>query len=242
MHNRKLLIHKGKIIYHLPMRSEPLFTYPFAWIDQVIEVTLNPACAELQAPAEDEIELIRRSLRGEFRLVWGVLKQQSFCLLPMKRYQAVVTGHYQYLLKSRDQVVVFLPAYAEGHPVLSLCHLVLEQLEELIQQVIRWYGPLLPGESPGEKRPGTVSPSFKILCRLTVDQVAIVLKAADEIRLLTSRSFSLVLRTIVPFLSTERLQDFSWKSARSSTYKMEGSDKEMVIRALEALIEKVKEY
>jgi hypothetical protein len=115
-------------------------------------------------------------------------------------------------------------------------------LEELIQQVRIWYGPLLPDGAHGEKRPEAITPSFKILCRLTVDQVAIVLKAADEVRLLTARSFSLVLRTIVPFLSTERLQDFSWKSARSSTYKMEGSDKEIAIRALEALIEKIRQY
>jgi hypothetical protein len=224
------------------MRSEPLFTYPFAWIDQVIEVTLNPACHESPDPAADEIELIRQNLRPEFRVTWGVLKRQSFCLLPVKRYKAVVTGYYQYLLKSRDQVVLFLPAYPEGHPVLALCHETLEQLEELIQQVRIWYGPLLPDGAHGEKRPEAITPSFKILCRLTVDQVAIVLKAADEVRLLTARSFSLVLRTIVPFLSTERLQDFSWKSARSSTYKMEGSDKEIAIRALEALIEKIRQY
>ena len=85
-------------------------------------------------------------------------------------------------------------------------------------------------------------PLFKVLCRLSVDQIAIILKAADQLNVLVARSFSQVLRSIVPFLSTERFQDVSWKSARSSTYKMEGSDKEVAIKTLEALIRQISDY
>ncbi|QKJ32843.1 hypothetical protein HQ865_24830 [Mucilaginibacter mali] len=81
-----------------------------------------------------------------------------------------------------------------------------------------------------------------MLCRLSVDQIAIILKAADDIKLVVTRSFSQVLKSIVPFLSTERFKNFSWKSARSSSYKMEGSDKAVAIQTLEALIDKIKEY
>jgi len=51
-----------------------------------------------------------------------------------------------------------------------------------------------------------------------------------------------VLKSIVPFLSTERFKDFSWKSARGSTYKMEDSNKTIAIKTPEALISRIRQY
>lgn len=226
----------------IPLETEQLFKYPFAWLDHLTEVILDPGFKEQERLSDEDTELLRRHLHEEFLQIWRLLKQQRFRMLFKKRQDILVLFYYEYLTKTREQLTRYATMYPDDHPKLDLGSEVLNGLEELLQQLRAWYGPLLTDPLPTGQKPETATPSFKVLCQLSVDQIAIVLKAADDIRLLTARSFSLVLRTLVPFLSTERLRDFSWKSARSSTYKMEGSDKEIVIRALEALIEKIREY
>ena len=110
-----------------------------------------------------------------------------------------------------------------------------------MEKALRWGVEHLSGY--GKNLAGKTQRIAYLLARgLSVDQIAIILKAADDIKLVVTRSFSQVLKSIVPFLSTERFKDFSWKSARSSSYKMEDGDKTVAIETLEALISKIRQY
>ncbi len=82
----------------------------------------------------------------------------------------------------------------------------------------------------------------KVLCILSTDQMALILRAADELKILMARSMNEVFKTIVPHLSTPYKENLSYDSMRSKSYTAEERDKEIAIQTLEKLIKKIKEY
>ena len=213
--------------------------YPFLWLDDLVEITLNPEKNDVEALKPQELAAVRERLTGEFSRISATLKNQAFCLYSSEKVK-VVAGHYDQAIRLlRQQTQINLSRYPEKGPLRDTGQLLLGHLNEFYQNVherYQTYVSELSADNPGSQA------LYKVLCRLSVDQIAIILKAADDIKLVTTRSFSQVLKSIVPFLSTERFKDFSWKSARSSTYKMEATDKQVAITVLEKLISKIKEY
>ena len=82
----------------------------------------------------------------------------------------------------------------------------------------------------------------KVECTLSTDQMALILRAGDESRVLKAKSMSLVFKTIVPFLSTPFKKNLSYHSVRSKSYNAEDRDKEIAIQTLKKIIEKIKSY
>lgn len=82
----------------------------------------------------------------------------------------------------------------------------------------------------------------KIRSTLSVDQLALILRAADETRVIIARSLSSVFKNIVPHLSTPQREDISFDSMRSKSYSAELRDKGVVIQMLRQMIDKIKEY
>ncbi len=82
----------------------------------------------------------------------------------------------------------------------------------------------------------------KVLCVLSVDQMALVLRSADDLKIVMARSLNTVFKTIVPHLSTPYQENISYDSMRSKSYAAETRDKEIVIKTLEQMIKKIREY
>ncbi|MFB3388018.1 hypothetical protein [Flavobacterium sp. LAR06] len=82
----------------------------------------------------------------------------------------------------------------------------------------------------------------KVECDLSADQIGIILRAADEARVVKSRSMSLVFQRIVPHLSTAFKRDLSYQSVRSKSYNAEENDKNIAIMTLEKMIKKIRSY
>lgn len=82
----------------------------------------------------------------------------------------------------------------------------------------------------------------KIECILSSDQIALILRASDESRILRAKSMSQVFKTIVPHLSTPFKKDLSYQSVRSKSYNAEERDKEIAIEILEKIITKIQSY
>lgn len=82
----------------------------------------------------------------------------------------------------------------------------------------------------------------KLECDLSADQIGIILRAADEARVVKSRSMSLVFQRIVPHLSTAFKRDLSYHSVRSKSYNAEENDKNIAIMTLERMIKKIRSY
>ena len=82
----------------------------------------------------------------------------------------------------------------------------------------------------------------KVRVNLSADQIALLLRAADESRLLEAKSMSQVFKKIVPYLSTPSKETLSYDSVRSKSYTGETKDKDIVILALEKIISKIQGY
>lgn len=82
----------------------------------------------------------------------------------------------------------------------------------------------------------------KVICLLSSDQIGLILRAADEQRILLAKSMSEVFKTIVPYLSTPAREDLSYDGMRSKSYAAEERDKKIAIETLEQIIKKIKEY
>lgn len=81
----------------------------------------------------------------------------------------------------------------------------------------------------------------KTTIRLSVDQLGILLRAADQTKLLDAPSFSHVCETMAPVLSTPDREEISPRSLRSNAYPSENSDKLVTIRSLEKMIQWIRE-
>lgn len=82
----------------------------------------------------------------------------------------------------------------------------------------------------------------KVRCNLSSDQLALILRAADESKILMARSMSEVFKTIVPHLSTPYKEDLSYQSMRVKTYNVEDRDRQIAIEMLETIIKKIKTF
>lgn len=82
----------------------------------------------------------------------------------------------------------------------------------------------------------------KILCQLSTDQTALILRACHELEILVSKSMNQVFKIIVPFLSTPYKSNLSFDSMRSKAYVAEERDKEIAIEALQKIIRQIREY
>lgn len=82
----------------------------------------------------------------------------------------------------------------------------------------------------------------KIKSSLSVDQLSLFLRAADESKLIIARSLNDLFKQIVPYLSTTHKVNISFDSMRSKSYAAEKRDKEIVIQALEQMIKNIKDY
>lgn len=96
-------------------------------------------------------------------------------------------------------------------------------------------------ENIKEKAPAE-NEKAKVLCVLSTDQTGLILRAADELKILIARSMNEVFRTIVPHLSTPYKENLSYDSMRSKSYAAEERDKKIAIETLEKIIEKIKSY
>lgn len=82
----------------------------------------------------------------------------------------------------------------------------------------------------------------RVVCQLSTDQTALILRASSELEILISKSMNHLFKTIVPFLSTPNKDILSYDSMRSKAYSAEDRDKEVAIATLEKMIKKIKEY
>jgi hypothetical protein len=78
--------------------------------------------------------------------------------------------------------------------------------------------------------------SFKILCFLSIDQIALFFRALDTLHIIEAKSLNAIFRNIVPYIATANRENISSESMRSKAYQFEESDKKELIRVLEAVI------
>ncbi|TWR26770.1 hypothetical protein FPZ42_06960 [Mucilaginibacter achroorhodeus] len=212
-------------------------SYPFARLDQVVDDLLNLSADE--HPNLQEAENIRQYFLKEIRMVYQQLKADVFKRNYMDNSEAVISAYLKNLSYLISDLRAFVSAIDDDRSLNGLASDILNGLETLEAEISWRFASQLKGL---KENANVDKASIKVLCNLSVDQIGLLLKAADEIRLCSAKSFSQLLRHIVPYLSTDRMETFSWKSARSSTYKVEAHDIEVTLEVLQKLMAKIKDY
>jgi hypothetical protein len=217
--------------------------YPFAWLDEVTELTLNPKKGNADQLQVDDLNQLKNQFETETRHVITNLKAQTFWIFSLKKKKAVLQQYAEAIRLLKKQAAFNQEHYPENSLLKTAGHAVITYLDELSHAIEKRYTAYLPEMvAPGEQSILPNAGILKIICELSVDQMGIILKAADDVKLLVSRSLSMVFKSIVPFLSTINKSDLSWDSMRSNSYHPEERDKEAAIAALEKLIRKIREY
>ncbi|SDF45256.1 hypothetical protein SAMN05216464_11861 [Mucilaginibacter pineti] len=217
--------------------------YPFGWLDEVTEVTLNPSKGKVAELQVDVLTRLQEQFETEVRQVLRHLKTQTFFLLSSDKKKLVVQQYTTAISLLKQQSQYNLDNYPENPVLRDAGTAIINYLDELSKAIEKRYFCYLPGPLPPATNPAIPTPgSFKILLDLSVDQIGIILKAADDTKMIISRSIRQVFKTIVPFLSTPNKSDLSWESVRSNSYYPEEKDKDVAIAALEKLIRQIRGY
>jgi hypothetical protein len=213
--------------------------YPFEWLDQMISVKLNPERMSSETIRETDLSKAEEQLSFKTWELLNYLKTKTFGRSE-KKVRAFVMQYHETILSLIAQAKRNI-ADQEQTPAVALSEKMIAALQELQRDVEDRYEKYLRKPRP-EYAADNEQIGFKVLCQLSVDQLGILLKAADDIKLILSRSLSLIFRSLVPFLSTQKIKNISWMSMRKSTYQFEKSDLDFVVEVLERMIKKVKGY
>ncbi|MFB9843974.1 hypothetical protein [Mucilaginibacter ginsenosidivorans] len=214
--------------------------YPFAWLEQVISILLNPEVTPVLELSPEQLNAVEARLPEASAEIMLKLKAWMFLLLVPEQLRQIARNTEAAVADLLRRASANYSAYPPGTAIAGLGRQVIRRLEMLHRDLSERHAPYLP--AAGTASPGPVAPPGRITCLLSVDQLGLILKAADDARLIRSPSLSLIFKTLVPYLSTERKEDLSWDSMRSSTYHPEHSDQEAAIAALDKLIQKIREY
>jgi hypothetical protein len=212
--------------------------YPFEWLDNLVMVKLNSERSKLEWLTDEELISCENQISFE---IWGLLnhvKVKTFGKSE-KKISAFI-NHYLVTLDSiLDQCKKNI-SDCDSSAAVKLNKVISNSIKELKLEVTDRYKRYIHPQRHASLVKKAAN--FKVLCRLSVDQIGILIKAADDVKLILSRSMSLIFRSLVPFLSTEKIKNISWMSMRKSTYQFERADLDKVVEVLEGLLKRVKGY
>ena len=217
--------------------------YPYAWLDEVVEITLNPEKTKVTQLQFRQLETIESKFDQELQGVLKDLKISTFCLFSAKKIKAVVSQYYDSLMLLERQAIQNLAGYPDDHPLTATGENIIFYIQNMGVAFKRRYGKYINSAiSETGVTPTQNAVISKLLCKLSADQIGVILKAADDTKVLLASSLSVVFRSIVPFLSTDKIKNLSWDSMRKRTYHIEQIDKDVAIATLEKLILQIREY
>jgi hypothetical protein len=212
--------------------------YPLAWLDETVEVTLNPQKNNVAAVDAAQLECICTQCTGETWQAEQALKAQLFPLSSAIEKQTVV-AHYERELRALCQrAAANLQGYFNHQLLTNTGRQVLAALEELHGRICERYRVYLP-ETPEPCLPAML---FRLLVNMSGDQLSIVARAAYQAGLIPAKSLRGAFRLLAPHLSTERRARLSDDSMRTHSGQPENPDLDIVLAHLGKVTEIVKGY
>jgi hypothetical protein len=118
----------------------------------------------------------------------------------------------------------------------------------LIEVIERWFeheSKYLETEYDIKKKIDEIPPEDtqeRIRWSLSSDQIALVIRAADDTRLIAAKSMNAVFKKLIPHISSLQKEVLSPTAVRSRAYNAEQTDKEVVIKLLKKMITHIEGY
>ncbi|GEM_PF-1769998 len=213
--------------------------YVFKFYERLVNITMQPGTIS-HLTAENleylKTEAIEQSIVTKERLARSLLRQKkaSTLRLHVKNYVTVLNCLLRICEGYEDE-----PAY-HTHPWRSFPLEIMEVLKNLVAFLEQRFAGLLDEHPPDPVLAD--GPSKKIHSKLSVDQLALILRAAYDQGVIVTKSLNQLFRTLVPYLSTDERRELSYSSMRSKSYSAEIKDKESTIAVLSELAETIKNY
>lgn len=222
--------------------------YLLEWMDLTVTSTLNPNKTDLTMITPIQSRAIIEKANEQTFLIQSQFTVQVFSLTKEKQIKILVGNYYSSLLFLLDKIREINNRNDFDRDNLEeVTATLISCLDELITFIESRFANYLADPSQIIKSKTNSlsvidSPSGKVLCKLSTDQTALILRASDELKILISKSMNHLFKTIVPFLSTSNKTDLSYNAMRSKAYAAEERDKEIAIETLERMIKQIKEY
>lgn len=223
-------------------------TYLLEWLDSVITETLNAKKNDIHEITGIQSKVIIETAMDETQHIQSQLTIQVFSLTNEKHIKVLVGNYYLSLLFLSSKLIETNNSNdMQGVNLKEVTAVLISCLGELINFVENRFSNYLNNTSQinGKNVTGTSvieNISSKVLCKLSTDQTALILRASNELKILMSKSMNHLFKTIVPFLSTPNKADLSYDAMRSKAYTAEERDKEIAIETLERMIKRIREY
>lgn len=219
---------------------EAIALYPFAFFDEILEARCNPGSIYYQAPSAADRPLLEAEATAESVRIYRVLREQTFSLQTASQICPVVEQYLQAIDELGAQAWQDHQASEESGENAALLLSIIRMLSELKTRILHRYEKVLPESRAG--KPGKAAVIAKLICKLSADQIGIILRAADDNKIVLSKSISLIYKTLIPYLATTQRSELSWQSVRSSSYHPGEGDKAAAIAALEAMVDTIRGY
>lgn len=223
-------------------------TYLLEWLDLTVTSTLNPNKTDLTMITPIQSRAIIEKATEQTFFIQSQFTVQVFSLTKEKQIKILVGNYYSSLLFLLNKITEINSSNDLHRDNLKeVTATLISCLNELITFVESRFSNYLSApfqiiEKKINEPYVTDSPSGKILCKLSTDQTALILRASNELKILISKSMNHLFKTIVPFLSTPNKVNLSYDAMRSKAYVAEERDKEIVIETLERMIKQIREY
>lgn len=226
-------------------------TYSLQWLDSLISVTLNPGKPYRYMLTDVELSDLLEKVPLEALQVQHEFAGHVFACNKEKEVRHLVQKYYNALVSLRDLLTTYRKNTEVSVAVTTLQGQLLESVSDLIDFIAKRYEiylyPASHSEGEGESNESKHKVLHKdivakVLCTLSGDQIALILRAADEAKILKARSMNLVFKLIIPHLSTPYKAELSAGAIRSKAYNPEEADRNAAIEALHRIISKIQSY
>jgi hypothetical protein len=228
-------------------------TYSLEWLDSLISVTLNPEKPYRQKLQASDIASLLEKVPVEALLVQTELTTHIFALNKESQVRHLVRKYYNALGELRGAILSYhqhpefradelsgLDALA-GKCIADLIIFIEKRFAAYIV-LLNPHNPAAAGEQPVIKPDAVNIDKHKVLCTLSADQIALILRALDESQIIKARSMNAVFKYIIPFLSTPHKENLSAGAVRSKAYNPEEADRDAAVEALYRIIKKIQGY
>ena len=225
-------------------KRERLPVYPFIWIDEVIEVTLNPNLTPVDTLPSKVLTDVTERFPVETRQIFQSLKAQCLWLLSDDKTRLIVEHYDHAITELARQAKNSLIAGAGNELWTNTSQLVLTELEVLSHNIRQRYRKYLPKttEKPTREHdePNNLQRLlFKVLLGISIDQAGIILKSAYNVKVIVGDSYRKVCSAVAPYLSTERFDRITDAGLRTASIRQEDRDKVIAVEILKKIIEDI---
>jgi len=221
-------------------------TYPFIWLDEVIEIAMNPKLTETGKISPAELAQIKEKFPAETRLVFRSLKLQTLCLFSNEKIRIVVEQYDLTVRELAAQATLNMKYDPGNEQWVKAGQVILTELAALSDNIHTRYRRYLPKAAKTTEPPEKINEFqrllFKVLLSLSVDQISIILKSAFNVKVILSSSYRKVCKVIAPYVSTERQENISEAGMRTASIKQEDRDKVIAVETLKKIIDDIQQH